>query len=130
MDQLLQDKIIEYIQGLWKKHNSSYELEGIWLALHEPMNRQDNEFSIPVIKTWFIKNNSVEEKKPIDYKVFMNFGIRSERTYTIAYSNTALIKDSDLIYIGYQLDRLYGRGMLFKVNSEGDLECVQDLWIS
>lgn len=130
MDCLLQSKIIEYIQGKWKKHNSSNEQEGIWLALHEPMNLNDNEPDTPVIRAWFIKNNSVEEKKPIDYKVFMDFGLRSEKTYTIAFSNAALIKESDLIYIGYQLGGLYGRGMIFKINSDGEFECIKVLWVS
>ncbi len=131
MNQLLQNKIIEYIQRLWIKHNSKFELDGIWIGLHEPISLEDNnEPDTPVTRAWFIKNDSMEEKKPIDYKVFMEFGLEAKKTYPIAYSNAALINDTDLIYIGYQFGGLYGRGMIFEINNDGELEMERVLWVS
>ncbi len=131
MDQLILVKVIEYIQNLWKSHNSNSELEGIWLALHETVSMKYGcEPNTPVIRAWFIRNSSIEEKKPIDYIVFMKLGLESKKIYTIAYSNTALIKESSLMYIGYQLGGLYGRGLLFDIDKSGKLEEKSTLWVS
>lgn len=131
MDQLILEKVIEYIQNLWKSHNSNYELEGIWLALHETVSMEYVcEPNTPVIRAWLIRNNSIEEKKPIDYIVFMKLGLESKKIYTIAYSNTALIKESSPIYMGYQLGGLYGRGLLFDFDKSVKLEEKRMLWVS
>ncbi|MCX7746938.1 MAG: hypothetical protein N2645_08630 [Clostridia bacterium] len=123
-------KAMVYIQNKWRKHNSDYLYEGIWFALHEPMDADAYALDTSVVKVWFIRNHCIEEKKLIDFKVFLEHGIGFERIYKIAYSNTALVKRSNLIYIGYQLGGLWGRGMLFELNRDGELEQKGVLWIS
>lgn len=98
------------------------------MALHEPYEGEEPKTS--VIKTWFVTNYEVREKKPIDFKVFMDSGIQPNNRFDISYANTAMVKDKDLVYIDFQLGKLFGRGYLFELSEADELVNASELWIS